>query len=155
LTLIASFNNLIEKNQLQSSSPYSVTSALRISGGWSNEVQGNHISASSSGVELIGTITNQIIGNEIINAENYGIILTNATNNTCISNMLWGCHGSSSQWNPDFVQASDDSGSNMWNDSSGGNYWSDWTGVQTEQPYLIDGSAGAADYRPLNTDTPM
>ena len=152
LNLFACNNNLIKKNQIQtiSSYPSESSGAIRISGGWSNEVQGNHITGHGNGVELIDTAENQIVGNEIINAENYGIILTNATNNTCISNALWGCHSSGSLWNPNLVQASDDSGSNMWNDSTGGNYWSDWSVAPTEQPYPLDGDAGAADLRPLS-----
>ncbi|MGD0818235.1 MAG: NosD domain-containing protein [Methanomassiliicoccales archaeon] len=145
LILFACYDNLIEKNQLSHwSSFYEIT----ISGGWSNKVQGNRIS--SNGVELIDIETNQIVGNEITYASRYGIILTNATNNTCISNMLKGCHGSGKQRNPDLVQASDDTGSNRWNDSMGGNFWSDWTGALTEQPYPLDGGAGAADLRPLS-----
>ena len=146
--LITGHDNLIENNQLSSA----IFSAIRISGGWSNEVQGNRITGGEggNGVELVDTETNQIIGNEITATYGYGIILTNVTNNTCISNVLKGSHGSGDQRNPDHVQASDNSGSNMWNDSTGGNYWSDWGGASAVQPYLIDGGAGAADYRPLS-----
>lgn len=144
LMLSDCYDNMIEKNQI-SSFPFS---AIMISGGFSNDVHLNHMTG-MNGVELIDTEMNHIIGNEITDAITYGIKLSNSTNNTCVSNILKGCHGSGDQRNPDHVQASDDTGSNRWNASAGGNFWSDWTGAFSEQPYQLDGGAGAADLRPL------
>lgn len=51
--------------------------------------------------------------------------------------------------------ALDDNGLNLWNDTSVGNHWSDWTSPDldtdgiVDDPYVMDGGAGAADRLPL------
>ncbi len=61
--------------------------------------------------------------------------------------------------NGDGVQATDNGTDNRWNTSTGGNYWSDWmtpddngNGI-VDEPYELDGDAGASDLLPL-TDVP-
>jgi len=68
-------------------------------------------------------------------------------------------HGATSVYDPSHIQAYDDGTDNFWNSTGSphgfGNYWGDWTSPDAnmdgivDNPYVIDGSAGAMDYYPL------
>jgi len=88
----------------------------------------------------------------------YGIDLAESSNNTICNNTFRNNNGAGDIYSPAHVQASDDRSSNWWNSTDGyGNYWSDWTSPDSnmdgivDDPYLLDGSAGAKDYYPLTT----
>jgi len=102
----------------------------------------------------------------LCNNSNYGMVLQPGFNNCIWNNTFIGNNGAGSIRDPAHLQAYDDGTNNWWNTSGSphgyGNYWSDLTTPDTtpangivDSPYAIDGSAGAKDYYPLTTPSPV
>lgn len=117
-----------------------------------NDVAGNHI----DGLCLYQADNrNLITHNRIFGNAKYGINITSLSNpsNPSTGNHIH--HNNFSNNDGGGVQAYDDIDTNFWNDTTEGNYWSDWTTPDTNQdnivdnPYIVDGNAGAQDYYPL------
>ncbi|MGD0818239.1 MAG: NosD domain-containing protein [Methanomassiliicoccales archaeon] len=122
-------------------------STLSLSSGGQNIVWGNTITGGNNSLRLVDSQNNIVSSNIISNADSHGILLERSINNTIISNQI---SGSNQAWYYNtHIQGYDDSGTNHWNDTIGGNYWSDWTGTSADEPYLLDGGRGAADFHPL------
>jgi parallel beta-helix repeat protein len=108
---------------------------------------------------------NEISGNLVYNNVGYGVnISSGSSNNRIWNNSFIGNNGATSTYDVSHAQANDDGTSNWWNGTDGyGNYWSDWTTPDAvppwgivDNPYLLDGSAGAKDNYPLTTpQTPI
>jgi parallel beta-helix repeat protein len=102
---------------------------------------------------------NLVIYNNILDNAQWGIVVSSASEfNRIWNNTFFENNGAGDKYDPSHVQAYDDGTNNPWNSTDGyGNYWSDWTGPDADSngvvddPYLLDGSASAEDYRPLTT----
>ncbi|MDG6220900.1 MAG: NosD domain-containing protein, partial [Candidatus Thermoplasmatota archaeon] len=133
----------------------------------------NHVynnTASDNGVGIILSLSsnnNYVYSNTVTSNNNIGIYLSGSSNNTICNNTAsnndYGIYLEPSSnnhiYHNSFIdntnQAYDD-GSNTWNlaFSLGGNYWSDWTSPDddndgfVDNPYMIEGGAGAQDSYP-------
>jgi parallel beta-helix repeat protein len=125
-----------------------------------NTIRNNNCSNNNYGMGLeVLSKNNTISGNMISGNAGYGIIIYSYSNNNSIwNNTFTGNNGAGSTYDSSHVQAYDDVTNNSWNSSYGyGNWWSDWTTLDADhdgivdQPYAVDGSAGAEDYYPLTT----
>lgn len=124
---------------------------------WNSRILDN----SNSGITIWGD-DNLIHDNMICNNTGYGVNITSfgESRNHVWNNTLIGNNGAGSTYSSGHTQAYDGT-NNSWNSTDGyGNYWSDWNTPDAnhdgivDQPYLIDGSAGAQDYYPL-TNAPQ
>ncbi len=97
---------------------------------------------------------NLIWGNIVENSYSYGVYLTSTQGNLLFNNSFIHNNGSTDSYDPKHVQAYDDT-NNSWNSTKYGNYWADWSTPDNDgdgivdNPYIIDGGAGAQDYYPL------
>jgi parallel beta-helix repeat protein len=93
--------------------------------------------------------------NQIKNSTSYGIKLFRTQYNHIYNNNLIFNNGTTSSYNKNHCQASDNTGLNFWNTSTEGNYWSDWTSPDNDSngivdfPYYFDGGKAARDYYPI------
>lgn len=103
---------------------------------------------------------NEITGNLFFANAGYGLTMSWSTfGNTMVNNTFAFNRGSGTAYDPTRIQADDESGSNGWYVVAGlrgwGNYWSDWTTPDAnsdgivDNPYVLDGPAGAVDRYPL------
>ena len=88
----------------------------------------------------------------------HGADLESGSFNTVWNNTFIDNNGAGSTYDPDHIQANDAGTNNWWSSTDGyGNYWSDWTTPDADfngivdEPYDIDGAAGAKDYYPRTT----
>lgn len=124
-----------------------------------NLVGENVIKGADEGIYMMGSDNNTVLGNIIIDSSSYSVFLTDCAGNTLYSNVFVGNDQASPGSDDGYVQAYDD-GDNAWNITSTGNYWSDWQGPDVvaphgivDQPYAIDGGAGAQDNLPMVMST--
>jgi len=131
----------------------------------------------ATALEMIDSDTNRFVGNSMTgNYTSTGIKSTSCSANLFERNAIgvrsaagYAVHASGSNGNALFrnnfyylgtevrtiALAFDDTGTNDWNGSEGGNHWGDWTSPDdnldgiVDQPYLLDGPAGALDAMPL------
>lgn len=96
------------------------------------------------------------ISNNGDSINDYGVYLYTFSNNvTVVNNTFTNNNGASAMYDTAHIQAYDAGDNNSWNDSEGGNRWSDWLYPDTnhdgivDDPYLINGPAGAYDYLPI------
>ena len=128
-----------------------------------NVLSNNNCSYNSRGIDLFISNNNTIIWNQLCNNIRYGVYIQSDFLTLCYLNMVWNNtfyhnNGARDTYDPSHIQAYDDGTNNRWNSTEGyGNYWSDWTtpdgdmnGI-VDNPYNIDGSAGAKDYYPQTT----
>jgi parallel beta-helix repeat protein len=175
--LYSSVNNTISDNNCSSNNAYGIiieySARITIinndcrSGDWglalyssiSCVITGNDFSDAYYGIALYSSSGNIITWNEISGNQEYGIILlSDGHDNSIWNNTFTDNNGASSTYDSNHVQACDDGSNNWWNSTEGyGNYWSDWTTPDADfngivdEPYDIDGSAGAKDYYPRTT----
>lgn len=114
-----------------------------------NDVTCNILSSNGFGIELRAAWYANVTYNTIADNTEYGMNITNMAGGDRINhNNFINNHGGGKQ-------ARDEVGSNSWNETAEGNYWSDWTSPDSngdgivDNPYVLDGSAGAKDYYPL------
>ncbi len=125
----------------------------------SNTIYNNKYIDNYYGIYLyISSNNNLIKKNTISNSTNYGIFISSSSYNRIYANFFLYNNGATDVYNSAHIQAYDAGSNNYWNSTSGyGNYWSDWTSPDAngdgivDNPYKIDGSAGAYDYYPLTT----
>jgi len=138
--------NTIHYNTIQNSS----RTGVNLINSSNNVIRNNNITGSGqTGISVISSNTNAITHNAITNSSNYGI-------NTISSHDNAVNHNNFIDNNPSGTQAYDDTGTNNWNTADNeGNYWNDWASPDVngdgivDNPYLLDGGAGAKDYYPL------
>lgn len=130
----------------------------------SNTLSNNTWSNSQNGMRLSSSSSNTLFNNTFSNNALYGLLISDeySTNNMIWNNTFAFNRGSTTTWDSEAVQASDDGEDNIWYTSGStldwGNFWSDWTtpdddppyGI-VDSPYLIDGTAGAQDLYPQTT----
>ena len=127
-------------------------------------IKNNCSSGDGCGIYLIDhSVGNTLIENTCSNNSQYGVFIADVycSDNRVWNNSLMFNNGAGDYYDPAHIQAYDDGTGNWWNSTDGfGNYWSDWTtpdidmnGI-VDDPYLLDGSAGAKDNYPLTT-TPL
>ncbi len=122
-------------------------------------ISANEISNATYGVYVDNCTGSTLSRNNISDNTQWGIIVSTASEfNRIWNNTFVGNNGAVSTYDPSHIQAYDDGTNSWWNSTDGyGNYWSDWTGPDADmdgivdEPYLLDGSAGAMDYYPLTT----
>jgi parallel beta-helix repeat protein len=92
----------------------------------------------------------------------YGIYIDSESGfNMVWNNSFYNNNGATDTYDPAHIQVYDDGVGNIWNSSGSphgfGSHWSDWTTPDSnmdgivDNPYLLDGSAGAMDYYPRTT----
>jgi parallel beta-helix repeat protein len=127
-----------------------------------NSLIGDDFSNNNNGLVFdYGCEGNAVQMNRIENSVEYAINFRGGAHNTIWNNTFVGNNGAGATYDSSHVQAYDDGTNNWWNNTDGcGNYWGDWTtpddnsdGI-VDNPYNIDGSAGARDYYPM-TATPQ
>jgi len=116
-----------------------------------NLIFNNNCTDNSCGILSISSCNNTIAYNSFCSCD-YGIFMWYSN-----SNLIW-----NNSFHSNYIQAYNTGTNNRWNSTSGfGNYWSDWTTPDADldgivdNPYNIDGSAGAKDYYPLTTPSPV
>jgi parallel beta-helix repeat protein len=154
----SSNNNILTDNIINTSGtgPYGVW----LSGSSNNNIlTRNTIRANGTygyGIYLTSSSNrNTITYNDINNNTEYAINISSSYDNIINHNRFAHNNGSTDIYNPANIQAYDD-GTNFWNTSSEGNWWADWTSPDSvepfgivDNPYILDGGAGAQDYYPL------
>jgi parallel beta-helix repeat protein len=123
-----------------------------------NILDDNTCTDNSIGVIIGDSNRNTICRNLIRTSQEYGVHIYSGNDNLIWNNTFVHNNGSGDAFDPSHVQAYDAGTRNGWNSADGyGNYWSDWTtpdadtnGV-VDEPYLLDGGAGAKDNYPLTT----
>ncbi len=158
-------NNTIERNKNGAIINYCMTTSFlnntlndnvndgfQISSSDNNHISNNVISNTTSRHGLYLTVNsnhNIIANNTITHNKQYGILITDSsTNNTVYNNTFYGN-------NEDRVEASDEVGSNKWDNGAIGNHWAEWTSPDNngdgivDAPYPIDGGMNARDRFPL------
>ncbi len=106
-----------------------------------------HFSPGGYGIYMYGSHQNLIVGNTFAHNVNWGIWMSESSDNVFYHNNVIDNH----------PQVSDDNGGNVWYDAETreGNYWSDWQGKEIagtgigNHPYLIWGPGGATDPYPF------
>jgi parallel beta-helix repeat protein len=164
LVLYTSSNN---NTLLNNTCSYSVNYGIALVGDCINNTLSNNTCSYNSGA--CGVMIeyscngNNLSNNTVSNNVGYGIIIDSnsigtSSNNRMWNNTLYHNNGAGDVYDSSHVQAYDDGIDNWWNSTDGhGNYWSDWTTPDTDlngivdDPYLLDGSAGAQDNYPLAT----
>ena len=160
--LAFSSNNTLINNNCSSNSD----SGIELIFSNDNILSNNNCSSNNyEGISLLYSSNNTIIWNQLYNniicgiyAYSDFIITTPCSYNLIWNNTFYHNNGAGDSYDPSHIQAYDDGTNNWWNSSSGyGNYWSDWTtpdgdmnGI-VDNPYNIDGSAGAKDFYPQTT----
>lgn len=134
-----------------------------------NYIRENTVTGCVWGIWLTSSNGNTVEGNTVMNIEQSGIHLYDASSdNTVCKNMVkkngmgvildTGTFNNEVHHNNFFhndVQALDHGTGNMWDDGSEGNYWSDYKGKDMDHdgigdtPYSIGGTAGSMDNHPL------
>jgi parallel beta-helix repeat protein len=131
---------------------------MRIEGS-GNVIMANNCSNNAyDGMALWDSIDSVVMGNQFRDNVGYGTSISSSLFNVISNNVFSGNNGAGTTYDPAHVQAYDDRTNNSWNSSDGyGNYWSDWNAPDAnhdgivDQPYALDGSAGAQDNFPLTT----
>lgn len=118
------------------------------------------------GIALYNSHNNSLFGNTLRDNKDFGIVLEIYGLSLDISNIYFRAYTSSNNTiynnyfinnNANTTQSKDGGTNNLWDNGITGNYWSDWTSPDADgdgivdQPYSINGSAGAMDYLPLTT----
>ncbi|NPA75342.1 MAG: hypothetical protein GXO25_04595 [Euryarchaeota archaeon] len=162
IDLASADSNTVKRNRIFNNSYTGIT----MYSASNNFIVENVINASGGYGMMLGSNSNanNIHNNSIGNSTYYGIYLQNATaGNRIYYNAFYFNHGSNATYNASHVQAYDASGRNFWNTTAPGgghgygNFWYDWQNPDSnndgivDNPYLIDGGAGAEDYYPLTT----
>jgi nitrous oxidase accessory protein NosD len=119
-----------------------------------NIMQGNY---SATGFKLISCEGNHFEGNTLglHSVSGYAIYSNGSSENDFVGNNFLYLGGEVRA----LALAFDDTGTNHWNSTEGGNHWSDWTAPDddsdsiVDQPYVLDGAAGATDQLPLSVPT--
>jgi predicted secreted protein with PEFG-CTERM motif len=107
------------------------------------------------GISLYRSSGSTLSNNNCSSNNWYGMYLYSSDNNRIWNNTFYCNNGAGDTYDPAHIQACDYETGNQWNSTGGyGNYWSDWTmpdsnmdGV-VDEPYILDGGAGARDYYP-------
>jgi len=108
------------------------------------------------GVRIDNSRNITLMYNVFRNNTKYAVCIEISDYISVYQNWFYYNNGATSVYNASHVQAYDNGTNNKWNTTDGiGNYWSDWTSPDADNngivdnPYLIDGSAGARDYYPI------
>lgn len=162
---VALYNNTATSNYMGiyvRSSSYSTFDGNVVSGNYAgiwaygstgNVISNNSVSYNFPGMLLAASDGNLVADNSVFQNTYYGIWSHGSSGNRLFDNDLLSNHGSGTVYSSLHVQGYDDS-SNMWNGSASGNHWRDWTTIDSDldgivdEPYLLDGGAGARDYYP-------
>jgi parallel beta-helix repeat protein len=157
IRMIVSSNNFIENNNC---SHGQIGIYLSPGPDCNNTIASNNVSFNSYyGVFIDSSSSGNLVCSNLIYENQLSGILLSSSGNVVWSNILAGNNGAGGTYDPDHVQARDDGTNNCWNSTDGyGNYWSDWTTPDVappygivDQPYVIDGNAGAKDFYPQTT----
>jgi len=163
LSIFNSSNNTLVNNTCS----YSVNYGIALVGDCINNTLSNNTCSYNGGVSGImieySSNGNNLSNNTVSNNAGYGVMIDpysvgTSSNNRIWNNTLYHNNGAGDVYDASHIQAYDDGIGNWWNSTDGyGNYWSDWTSPDSDldgivdDPYLLDGMAGAADYYPLTT----
>jgi parallel beta-helix repeat protein len=109
------------------------------------------------GIYLYYSNGNRISYNTLFNNKRYGVYISQYSIYSIIHhNNFIDNHGSNLTFNSTHIQALANTTADYWNDTYGnGNYWSDWKSPDNDsngivdEPYILDGTAGAKDFFPL------
>jgi len=157
--LDSSSNNTLSNNKCSNNAQY----GLYLYSSSNNTLVNNICTLTSNdGIALFSSSNNNtVIWNQICNNIGFGVSIYSGSNNRVWNNTFIGNNGAGSTYSSGHIQAYDDGTNNRWNTSGTphgyGNYWNDWTTPDAnqdgivDQPYAIDGSAGAKDYYPQTT----
>jgi len=114
--------------------PWQQTGGIRVWGGNSNTITGNHVEGNIVGIFLGDTEHNVIVDNNITGNTGHGMEIGGSSNNTIRHNRFIN----------NTAQIYTRLSSNTWDDGERGNYWSDYNGTDADgdgvgdTPYVVD-----------------
>lgn len=116
-----------------------------------NNISENRFKSNSIGAMLQNSNTNNLNSNDFITNSIFGVNISSGSSDNRIYRNNFISNGQM------YKQSADNGSNNYWNQSNAGNFWDDWTSPDSDangivdNPYLINGTAGAMDYLPLTS----
>lgn len=138
ISVVNSTNNALMNNTADSNEVGFYLGASRM-----NTLESNLISKNDNGVVLADMAESNILANNSIYMNGFGVYLNTSSGNRLYQNSFF-----------NFFNAEDE-GTNTWNSSTAGNLWSDYNGTDADgngigdTPYVVNQTTGSTDYMPI------